>query len=167
MEEWRKEVDTLYRLLDQEVSHYRQLIGEVKEEARCLRSGDPEALIRSVRVIEDWTHKIRNLEEEVRKRAQKLLGSLGKGGVDHPLSSLLPLLPPPHRSRLSSYQKEIDHLKTWLKQINERNVIYIRDCLDLLSSLIRPMVEGDGASSRYPGYRPLRATAPMALNQEV
>ncbi len=167
MEDWRKGVDTLYHLLDQEVSNYRQLIDEVKEEARCLRSGDTDSLILSVRAIEDRIEKIRMNEEEVRRKVQALLQEIGKGEGDPPLSSLLSFLPPAHRSRLSSYQRTLDHLKTWVKQINDQNTQYIRDCLDILSSLLRPLLGGEEPPTLYPKYRSLRVTSPCALSQEV
>ncbi len=167
MEDWKKEIEFIYRLLDQEVANYRKLVEEIKEEARCLRAGETEPLMRSVRAIEDRVKTIRMIEEEVQKKANAILHHIGKGEEDHPFSRLSSLLPSSHQSRLSSYQRTLSQLKAWVNQLNERNKAFIHDYMNVLSTLVSPLINQWNESSKYPGYKPFTGSFPYALNQEV
>lgn len=167
MEDWREEMDLLYHLLDQEVANYRQLIDEIKKEAKYLRTGETEALIRSVQAIDERIKTIRSIEEQVRGAAETLLHRLGKDGKERPLSCLGSLLPPVHQSRLSAYQQTLSQLKQWAKQINDQTTTYIRDYMDFLSNLISPLVGRGNGLIGYPNHKPLTVSSSYALNQEV
>lgn len=160
-------MDLLYHLLDQEVANYRQLIDEIKKEAKCLRAGETDALIRSVQAIDERIKMIRSIEEQVQRTAETLLHGLGKDGKERPLACLESLLPPVHQNRLSAYQQTLFQLKQWAKQINDQTTAYIRDYMDFLSNLISPLVGRGNGLIGYPGHKPLTVSSSYALNQEV
>lgn len=167
MKDWKKEMDLLYHLLDQEVSNYHQLIKEIKTEAKCLRAGETELLIRSVKAIDDRIKTIRLIEEEIQRTAQAILSGLGKGEKERTLSCLSALLPPAHQSRLSSYQKTVLQLKAWAKQVNDQNTSFIREYMSFLSELISPLTGRWNEPSGYPGLQPRTVPPSYALNREV
>ncbi len=167
MKDWKKEMDLIYHLFEQEVANYRQLIEEIKKEAKCLRAGETDALIQSVQEIDGRIKMIQVLEEQIEKTADAVLSGLGKDGTDDPLACLITLLPPTHQSRLSSYQKNLTQLKAWARQINDQNTAYIHDYMDFLSNLISPLVGRWKGSTEYPGHKPLNLSPSYAFNQEV
>ncbi len=167
MKDWKKEMDLLYHLLEQEVAGYHQLIKEVKVEAKCLRGGDTESLIRSVKAIEDRIQTIRMIEEEVERIAETILNGLGKGEKDRALSCLQSLLPPAYQSRISSYQRTLSQLKAWTRQINDQNTAFIRESMGFLSELIPTLVGHRNGPMGYPGTKRPFTSSPYALNQEV
>lgn len=167
MKDWKKEMDLLYHLLDQEVSNYHQLIKEIKIEAKCLRAGETDALIRSVKAIDDRIKTIRLIEEESQRAAEMILNGLGKGEKERTISCLSSLLPPEHQSRLSSYQKTLLQLKAWARQINDQNTAFIREYMGFLSELISPLVGRWNESTGYPGHKSQPAPLSYALNREV
>lgn len=167
MKDWKKEMNLLYHLLEQDVSNYHQLIKEVKAEAKCLRAGDTESLIRSVNAINDRTKTIQIIEEEIERTAEIILNGLGKGEKDRALTSLSSLLPPVHQSRLSSYQKTLLQLKGWARQINDQNTAFIREYMGFLSELISPLAGHWNESMGYPGHKRSPVSSSYALNQEV
>ncbi len=167
MMDWRKEMDLLYHLLEQEVSNYHQLISEIKREAQCLREGETEPLMRSVRAIDERIQTIRIIEEQAQKIAEAVLQGLGKAERGRTLSYLSSFLPPAHQSRLSSYLKTLTQLKAWARQINDQNTSFIRDYMNFLSNLISPLTGRWNESMGYPKHKPLTTPASYALSQEV
>lgn len=167
MKDWKKEMNLLYHLLEQDVSNYHQLIKEIKAEAKCLRAGDTESLIRSVKAINDRIKTIQIIEEEIERTAEMVLNGLGKGEKDRALTSLSFLLPPAHQNRLASYQKTLLQLRGWARQINDQNTAFIREYMGFLSELISPLAGRWHESMGYPGQKRPLASPSYALNQEV
>ncbi|MBM4339166.1 MAG: flagellar protein FlgN [Deltaproteobacteria bacterium] len=169
MKESNQEMDLLFHLLDQEVLNYDQLIKEIKKEAKFLRAGDTESLIRSVKAIDDCIKTIRIIEGEVQRTAETILNGLGKEGRGRALSCLSSLLPPTHQSRLSSYQRTLLQLKDWAGQINDQNKSFIQEFLgylgDIFSLLVSPAYESPGYLQT--GRKRPSTLLPYALNKEV
>ncbi len=167
MKDWKRGVDLLYQLFEQEASDYHRLIKEMKIESKCLREGDTDSLMKSVRSIEERIKTIRIIEEEIQRTGETILNGLGKGEKDRTLSCLSSLLPPAHQSRLSSYQKTLLQLKAWARQINDQNTTFIREYMVFLSELISPLVGRWSESTGYPGHKSPSASSSYALNREV
>lgn len=167
MEDWRRECDLLAQLLEEEVSNYRQLIKELKNQSKYLRQGDADSIQKSVRTIAERVKTIQILEEEIKKTGETILNGFGKVERNQTLSSLLPFLPITHQGRLSSSQKILLQLKGWAAQINDQNRAFIREYTTFLSELISPWFGHPKESEGYPGQKRPSIIPAFALNREV
>jgi hypothetical protein len=145
------QIQAVARLLEEEISHYENLVAALKKEADYLRQGSPEDLLKSVKVVSEHAEAISQIHQDVRKRLEIILNSAGNEKLEKPLRDLMLLLPPQEAQRLQRYQGTLDKLKGWVMQINSRNKAFIQESLSHwkdLFSLLNP------AHAALPGYMP-------------
>lgn len=167
MQDWRRECDLLAQLLEEEVSNYRQLIKELKNQSKYLRQGHTDSILKSVKTIAERVKTIQILEEEIGKTGETILDGFGKGERNRTFSSLLPFLPATHQGRLFSSQKILSQLKGWAAQINDQNRAFIREYTAILSELISPWFGPPKEPEGYPGQKRPSVFPAFALNREV
>jgi len=130
----------LLRLMEEEISHYEKLVGELKKEADCLRQGSPEDLLGSVQAVARHVETIQQLHQSIRKTIAEVLNLTGQ---EKTWAELMALLPPLYSQKMRKYQRTLDKLKEWVMQINSRNKAFIQDSLAYgrdLFSLLTPSI---------------------------
>jgi hypothetical protein len=172
MRDLENDLNGIFQLLEQEISRYKQLIEVLKKESKYLREDSTDSLIKTVKEIEYHTEMILSLEDTIRKSIGTILSSLGKEEVEQTFSSLLSVLPLNYHKQIHSYQRTLCRLKEWVKQINDRNKVFIREYLtfwvDLVSTLINPVVESQNYLYHGSiGSRKSLSALPLTLNREV
>jgi len=145
------QIQEVARHLEEEISHYENLVAALKKEADHLRQGSPENLLQSVKDVSAQVAAIQQIHQEARKKIEGVLRAAGNEALKRTLADLIQQLPPKESQRLQTYQRTLDNLKTWVMQINFRNKAFIQESLahwkDLFS-LLNP------ANALSPGYVP-------------
>lgn len=169
MEDLKDQLNLLYQLMDQEISHYHLLIQTMKKESECLRQGATEPLIRILRSINHHTETIHGLRETIQETLGNILNTSGRGETEKTLSSLCAFLPSSDRKRIKLYQGTLTKLQAWAAQVNDLNKAIVQEALAHLRGLISLLI---GPAEEPPGYiqngrRGQTAPLPYSLNREV
>jgi hypothetical protein len=159
----------LYDLLEEEIFQYHLLVEELKKESEHLRRGSVDSLAESLQFLEIHASTIRKVHESIQKTVAKALATLNPGEEERSLPHLLAVLPPEDATRIKSYQKTLDRMKTWVARINERNKNHIQESMnywkDLVSLLTEPMAES--AVYIQNGKKSVSGSLPCTLNRKV
>lgn len=163
------QIQAVARLLEEEISHYEKLAAALKKEADYLRQGSPEDLLKSVKVVSEHAEAISQIHQDVRKRVEKILNSVGDEKLEMSLRDLLRLLPRQEAQRLQTYPGVLDNLKSWVMQINSRNKAFIQASLDFGKDLFSLLNPGNEASPVYvpQGKRNPSRQLPVSLDRKV
>jgi hypothetical protein len=120
------ELNALCQGMEQEIDAYRRLAGDLKEEADSLRLGAIDALIKVVQRIEEHTASLQEIRASLQTTVEMLLDKMSKK-EDRSLEGLLAALPPSYRGKLRSHQKTLGQFREWVRQLNEKNKLYVQD----------------------------------------
>ncbi len=163
------QIQAVARLLEEEISHYEKLAAALKKEADYLRQGSPEDLLKSVKVVSEHAEAISQIHQDVRKRVEKILNSVGDEKLEMSLRDLLRLLPRQEAQRLQTYPGVLDNLKSWVMQINSRNKAFIQASLDFGKDLFSLLNPGNEASPVYvpQGKKNPSRQLPVSLDRKV
>ncbi len=159
-------LQTLYRILEDEIGAYTVLKKEVEGESECLRRGSPEELMGVIQRIENQRGAILQVREKLNRMVEAI--GLTLGGTERELSALLPGLPISAQARIRRYCDELGGIQEWMRRRNERNKGFIRECQaccrEFVSILLQPLAAAPGYD-RHGWTNP--AHPPCALNRKV
>ena len=162
------QLQSLYRMFEEEISAHRGLLEEVEREAECLRKGSIENLMQAVHRIEEQTASILRKKKEIGQAIETLRLTLGEKRGERDLSALIPVLPEAAQQKIKGYEKALARVREWIGRRNERNKSFIQEALscwqNLFSILVQPLAEApeyarNGQKKQIP--------APYALNRKV
>ncbi len=163
-----EQLQSLYQMMEEEISAHRALLDEVKREADCLRKGSTETLMHVVHCIDEQRAFILRKKQEIGRAVETLHLAFGKDLAEKDLSALIPMLPVPAQQRVKGYEKNLARVKEWIRRNNDRNKAFIQEALscwqNLFSILVQPLAEApeyarNGQKKRVP--------EPYALNRKV
>lgn len=160
---------SLYDLLEQEIVQYHLLGEELKAESEHLRRGSADSLTESLHSLEICASAIRKVHDSIQKTAAKALAALSPGEEEGNLSRLLAVLPPEDATRIDSYQKTLERMKTWVARINERNKNHAQESMNYWKNLVSLLTEPLAESPVYVqnGKKSVSASLPRTLNRKV
>ncbi len=156
--------------LDEEVSLYQALLAVVHKERECILGAAHEQLLDTVGLIEKNVRAI--VEVKTRRwRMMNLIGAavgFGEGASD--LEAVASVLPPGDAAAVRDRQAEMEGLIKHLQRLNEDNVTFVGDALDLYSEFTDCLIRA--ANPPAPGYQEARSThqprqASWLVNREV
>jgi hypothetical protein len=163
------QVEIILRKLEEEISHYENLVRELRREADILREGSPEDLANSVKIVTSLGDKIQQIHQSVDKGIEEILKSAGLEKKEKTLTYLISFLPPGDSQKLRKYQGILDKLREWVMQINTRNKAFIQNSLTYwrdIFSLVNPSTAEAPVYVQNGKKRP-SAQQPLALDRKV
>jgi flagellar biosynthesis/type III secretory pathway chaperone len=160
------QVQVLLRLMEEEISHYEELVKELKKETDYLRRGSPEDLLGSVKAVAPHVEAIQQIHQSIRKKIAEVLNITGQ---EKTLVELMALLPPRDSQKLRKYQGTLDKLKEWVMQINSRNKAFIQDSLAYGRDLFSLLTPSTAAAPVYVqnGKKRPPAQQPLSVDRKV
>jgi flagellar biosynthesis/type III secretory pathway chaperone len=156
----------LFRMMEEEISHYEELVKKLQKEADYLRQGSPEDLLGEVKAVAQHVEAIQQIHQSIRKTIAEVLNTTGQ---EKTLVELMALLPPGDSQKLRKYQGTLDKLKEWVMQINSRNKAFIQDSLAYGRDLFSLLTPSTAASPVYVqnGKRRPSAQQPLSVDRKV
>jgi hypothetical protein len=163
------QMQTVARLLEEEIAHYEKLIAALKKEADCLRRGSPEELLGSVKAASGSAEAISRIHRDIRGKVEEILNSAGKEKAGKPFQELLLLLPPPEARRLQRSQETLNRLRSWAAQMNTRNKAFVQTALAHWRELFSLLIPAAAASPVYApqGVKNPPRQMPVSLDRKV
>ncbi len=162
------QLDTLYRILEEEIAAYTSLQEAVERESDCLRQGSPEALMRVIHEIEEEGATLRAARERTGQIIAEISLALGSGVPGHDLSALASALPGPAQQKIRDHRRELARIQVRIQARNERNKAFAEEwqvcCRELFSILLHPLA-GTPAYNRNGWTKSVQV--PCALNRRV
>jgi hypothetical protein len=154
--------------LDEEVSLYQVLLAVVHKERECIMGAAHQQLLDTVGLIEKNVAAIDEVKTR-RRRLMNLIGAaagFGEGATD--LEAAASVLPAAQAAVVKDRQVELESLIKHLKRLNEQNVTFVSDALDLYAEFTDSLVR----AANPPGYPEAAAhrqprSASWVVNREV
>lgn len=171
MESFSQKVDliSLYQLLNEEIKQYQGLIQNLKEEARYLREGQVEPLIKAVRSVEERVDQIWGIEEKLKELLKRIRlnnseqgGSLSFPEIDSTVSK-------EDLIKLKELQIKLNQSKEIVKRVNESNKRFAHEYLSILSEIISSMISPNQERLLYNRHGGKKITHPYvaSLDREI
>jgi hypothetical protein len=136
--------------LEEEVSLYQVLLAVVHKERECILGAAHQQLLDTVGLIEKNVKAIDEVKTR-RRRLMNLIGAaagFGEGADD--LEAVASVLPAEEAATVRDRRVELESLVKHLKRLNEDNVTFVADALDLYGEFTDCLVRA--ANPPVPGY---------------
>ena len=131
----QNQLDSLCSLMEEEITSYRSVLEDLKQEWEFLKTNDTSSLISLLQMKGVHISRI----QELRKSVDQVFAELVTHWVEsnHPKTvfDLAPHVPIPQAKRLLHYKSAISKLKQEIHQLNEQNKRFIKENLDFIQGL--------------------------------
>ena len=162
------QAEIILRKLEEEISHYENLVRELRKEADILRQGSMEDLASSVKIVTSLGEKIQQIHQSVNKEIEEILTSARLKKKENLLANLISLLPPGDSQKLQKYQRTLDKLRDWVMQINTRNKAFIQSSLTYWRDIFSLLTPSTAAAPVYvQSGKKKFSQQPLALDRKV
>jgi len=129
------QLDGLCSLLDEEISSYRIVWEDLKQEWEFLKINDTSSLISLLQVKGIHLSRIQELRKSVDQAFADLVIHWAEPNFPKTVADLAPHVPISQAKRITHYQNTISRLKQEIHQLNERNKRFIQENLDFIRGL--------------------------------
>jgi len=142
----QNQLNGLCSLLEEEITSYRCILEDLKQEWELLRINDTSSLISLLQTKEKHVAKIREVRQAVDRGFEELLLHWAGPKLPRTVFDLRPHVPIPQAKRITHYKNTVPGLKQKIHQLNEKNKRFIQENLDfirgLFALLTNPAQEG-------------------------
>jgi predicted transcriptional regulator len=140
----------LTRTLDEEVSLYKVLLAVVHKERECIISAAHQQLLDTVGLIEKNVRAIDEVKTRRREIMDQIAAEAGSGGENWDLEAVISVLPADVASAVRGFKAELESVIRHLGRLNEENVTFVSDALDLYRGFTDCLVQA--STPPAPGY---------------
>ncbi len=131
----QNQLDSLCSLLEEEITSYRSLLDDLKQEWEFLKTNDTSSLISLLQIKGIHISRIQELRKCVDQAFTELVIHWVGPNFPKTVFDLAPHVPIPQAKRISHYQSIISRLKQKIHRLNEQNKRFIQENLDFIRGL--------------------------------
>ena len=131
----QKQLDSLCSLLEEEITSYRNVLGDLKQEWEFLKRNDTSSLISLLQEKGVHISRIQELRKSVDQAFTELVIHWVEPNHPKTVFDLAPHVPISQAKRILHYRGTISRLKQKIHQLNEQNKRFIQENLDFIQGL--------------------------------
>lgn len=156
-----KQLDGLCSLLEEEITSYKSVLDDLKQEWEFLKRNDTSSLISLLQIKGIHISRIQELRKSVDQAFADLVIHWAEPNFPKTVAHLAPHVPISQAKRITHYQSTISRLKQEIHQLNERNKRFIQENLDFIRGLFALLTRpAQGETIYVKGGR--KESAPLA-----
>jgi flagellar biosynthesis/type III secretory pathway chaperone len=131
----QNQLDGLCSLLEEEITSYRSVLDDLKQEWEFLKINDTSSLISLLQIKGIHISRIQELRKSVDQAFAELMIHWVGTNFPKTVFDLAPHVPILQGKRIFHYQSTISRLKKKIHQLNEQNKRFIQENLDFIRGL--------------------------------
>jgi flagellar biosynthesis/type III secretory pathway chaperone len=131
----QNKLDSLCSLLEEEITSYRSVLEDLKQEWEFLKTNDTSSLISLLQIKGIHISRIQELRKSVDQAFAELVIHWVEPNFPKTVFDLAPHVPIPQAKRIIHYRSTISRLKQKIHQLNEQNKRFIQENLDFIQGL--------------------------------
>ncbi len=131
----QRQLDSLCSLLEEEITSYRSVLDDLKQEWEFLKRNDTSSLISLLQIKAIHISRIQELRKSADQAFADLVIHWAEPNFPKTVSDLAPHVPISQAKRISHYQSTISRLKQKIHRLNEQNKRFIQENLDFIQGL--------------------------------
>ena len=129
------QLENLCSLLEEEITSYRNVLDDLKQEWEFLKRNDTSSLISLLQIKGIHISRIQELRKSVDQAFAELVIHWVEPNFPKTVSDLAPHVPISQAKRISHYQGTVSRLKQKIHRLNEQNKRFIQENLDFIQGL--------------------------------
>jgi flagellar biosynthesis/type III secretory pathway chaperone len=131
----QNQLDGLCSLLEEEITSYKSVLEDLRQEWEFLKINDTSSLISLLQRKGIHLSRIQEVRKSVDQAFAELVIHWAEPNFPKTVFELAPYAPIPQAKRMTDYQNTISKLKQEIHQLSEQNKRFIQENLDFIQGL--------------------------------